>query len=731
MPALKKVALIISIHNHQPVGNIPDVFERAYRQAYLPFIEMVERFPEIKIVLHNSGPLLEWFEDNAPEYIDRVRELVSRGQVEILTGGFYEPILTAIPERDRRGQIEKLTEYTKQTFGMTPRGMWVAERVWEPHLAVSLAASGVEYVPLDDHEFLLAGVPEEELVGYFITEDEGHPLGIFPISKKLRYLIPFAPPEKTVSFMRSLAERGEGLLAVLGDDGEKFGLWSGTHKHVYQDRWLETFLSELRRSSSWLETLTFSEYVDREPARGRVYLPSCSYPEMMEWALPTPARRNYGRLRRQLESEGRLEEWGPLVSGGLWRGFLAKYFESNSMHKKMLRVSDKIRHRAETLQREAALDAAEQRADEARDSPQQRADETRRLREAREELWKGQCNCAYWHGIFGGLYLPHLRSAVYGHLIRAENIADSWRGERWDDIEVADIDRDGLPEVLLESHRSNVYVAPGRGGMIFEIDLKDSCTNILATMSRYEEAYHDLLDSDPQEAASGSGPASIHVRAVAKQTGLGQLALEDPYPKKAAIDHFLRAGITPQEAERAMGAGSGKLTGGACCQFQPRRDAESVGVEMWREGTLAGAGPLRLGKQVRLTQEGRVEVEYTLAAGAPLKVEFASEWNLAFLTADRDLVFLESDGGEARGLGERAALVSSPGLRITDRLVGQVVLLDCSPPAGFWIWPLETASRSEDGLERVFQGATIVPHWTVELKGEQKKTFSIVLRTER
>ncbi len=202
-----------------------------------------------------------------------MRALVARGQVEILTGGFYEPILPAIPERDALGQIAKMTSYSEAVFGVRPRGMWLAERVWEPRLARTIAEAGVEYVPLDDYQFRLAGLADADLTGSFVTEDEGVPLTVFPISKRLRYAIPFGKPEDTISILRSLADRGDGLMALFGDDGEKFGVWPGTREHVYAGGWLERFLTALEENASWLETATFAEFVDREPPRGRVYLP--------------------------------------------------------------------------------------------------------------------------------------------------------------------------------------------------------------------------------------------------------------------------------------------------------------------------------------------------------------------------------------------------------------------------------------------------------------------------
>jgi alpha-amylase/alpha-mannosidase (GH57 family) len=207
---VNETTLILCVHNHQPVGNLPGVFEQATRDAYVPFLDVIEKFPEIKFVLHNSGPLLEWYEEHAPDYIERVRRLVERGQVEILTGGFYEPILSGVPARDAIAQIRKMTDYVTKTFEASPRGMWLAERVWEPRLPGTLARASVEYVPLDDYEFRLAGLADLDLTGYFVTEDQGHPVKVFPISKKLRYSIPFAEPEVTIAHMRVVAERGPG-----------------------------------------------------------------------------------------------------------------------------------------------------------------------------------------------------------------------------------------------------------------------------------------------------------------------------------------------------------------------------------------------------------------------------------------------------------------------------------------------------------------------------------------
>ncbi|HID20844.1 MAG TPA: alpha-amylase, partial [Planctomycetaceae bacterium] len=118
-----RIRLVLVIHNHQPIGNFEGVFEAAYQDSYAPFLDVLEEYPQIPISLHISGSLLEWLVESHPEYIDRVRLLVERGQIEIVGGAFFEPILAGIPRRGRIGQIRVYADYLEQLFGVRTRGM--------------------------------------------------------------------------------------------------------------------------------------------------------------------------------------------------------------------------------------------------------------------------------------------------------------------------------------------------------------------------------------------------------------------------------------------------------------------------------------------------------------------------------------------------------------------------------------------------------------------------------
>src|SRR5215475_14531941 len=124
---------------------------------------MLEKHPSVRLGLHYSGVLLVWIQRNHPEYFEQLRALVKRGQVEMVGGGFYEPILAVIPTEDQIEQVTRLAAFLEHHFAERPTGVWLAERVWEPQLPSALASAQVGYTLVDDHHFLSAGFEPEEL----------------------------------------------------------------------------------------------------------------------------------------------------------------------------------------------------------------------------------------------------------------------------------------------------------------------------------------------------------------------------------------------------------------------------------------------------------------------------------------------------------------------------------------------------------------------------------------
>ncbi|HJQ66188.1 MAG TPA: 4-alpha-glucanotransferase, partial [Gemmatimonadales bacterium] len=221
------------------------MFEDHVRDVYRPFLERLMERDFFPIALHVSGPLLEWLEAHEPSLVDHIGRLAADGKAELLLSGFYEPVLIALPHRDRIEQIGWMREAIQRRFGVAATGLWLTERVWEPDLPADLAQAGVRHALVDDRHFLVTGFAPDRLHVPWWTECDGHRVALVPIHERLRYLIPFRPPADTVAYLRGLRAAGHSL-AVLADDGEKFGGWPGTKEWVYDRGWLRDFLDAMQ-----------------------------------------------------------------------------------------------------------------------------------------------------------------------------------------------------------------------------------------------------------------------------------------------------------------------------------------------------------------------------------------------------------------------------------------------------------------------------------------------------
>jgi alpha-amylase len=683
----RPVTLTLIVHDHQPVGNFDGVFQHAHDDAYAPFLAFLERRPALRLAMHHSGPLLQWLALHQPGYLPRLRALVDRGQVELWGGGFFEPVLPAIPENDRRGQIRAMADWLELELGRRPTGLWLTERVWEPALPSTLAAAGVKTTAVDDAHFVAAGLERDALWGYYRTEDQGASVSVLPIHRELRYLVPFAEPEQTVDLLRRVAEGGEGRIAVLGDDGEKFGVWPGTHALCYERGWLDRFADALE-ANPWIELRTPAEAVTHHAPRGLVYLPSAAYHEMEEWALPPAAQRRYERAAARLEPEFG-EGARDLLRGGLWRNFQARYPEANRLHKRMLLASRKLwARRATREERGAGVTDLERGAD---DAPWQ---------EARTRLWRAQCNCPYWHGVFGGLYLPHLRSALYRELIAVE----AWLAPRAPEVERDDLDLDGVPDALLQTPRWAAWTS-ARGGRMWAFDDRVTLWNYGDTLARRAEAYHARLSGAGQGVSEGK---SIHEAVTVKEPGLEALAAQvDEHARDSFLDCWSEGATRHDWAE-------GIMLGTA--------DGQAV---TW--AAEEGAAPALL-KRYGVGTDGALEVHYTLSSSRARLGVLTVTLNLGLHVPEAPDRWVEIEGARAAPPHFAARARHNAVMRSAwiDGWAGRRLDVWTDRKATLERAPIETVSLSESGAERVFQGvearhafaAAIEPgkHWHVRFR---------------
>jgi 4-alpha-glucanotransferase len=508
--------------------------------------------------------------------------------------------------------------------------------VWEPDLAADLHDAGVEFALVDDRHFLASGFAREQLHAPFRTEHDGKHLSLFPIDERLRYLIPFQPPEDTVAYLRSLRKRGK-LLAVLADDGEKFGGWPGTREWVYDNGWIDKFFAAMRAviESGEVVLSRFDEALRAVPSGGLAYLPTASYREMEGWSLPTPAALRFLALEHELGDE-RLKADGALVRGAHWRNFLVKYPESNRMHKKMLALSELCRRRGDP-------------------------------EEVRRAIGKAQCNDAYWHGVFGGLYLPFLRAEIWRNLATAE---EKLRDGEPLECERFDLDGDGFTELWIHSARFSALVSPQRGGAVEELTRFALGENLADMLTRRREAYHvtalqaaSTKKEEPPvaEAEAGSAP-SIHD--LEESLALSELPPADLDDRALFIERVLSDEVTIAAYTRADYAPLAS-TARLAMEANVESDGDSIIVTLKAEDAS-------LEKRLRFFPDGTIGAKFTWRPS-----QFPAEsWFTTEISVSRP-VSLKAAG------------------------------------ATIWQHPIETVAKSERGLDRTLQGTSYLVRWAI------------------
>lgn len=586
----KPLRFSFAIHLHQPVGNFDHVFEDHLTAVYRPLLDAIHRHAAYPISLHLSGPLLDWLEGHAPAFLDDLGTRAAHGHIEFLASGRYEPILAALPAVDRVEQVEWMRADLRSRFGSEATGLWLTERVWEPDLAADLARAGIEYTLLDDRHFLACGLEREELDGVFTTESGGERIRLLAIDERLRYLIPFRPVEEIMDFLADQHRAGRAQL-VLGDDGEKFGGWPDTRDWVYGG-WLDAFLDALNagRGRSELELVTTREAASG-PSRGLVYPATGAYREMEEWTLPRPAAR---RLARMAVTASDGDGSDPLIRGGHWKGFLRRYPESNRMHKTALRLSALCRDRGDPAA-------------------------------ARRAIARAQCNDAYWHGVFGGVYLPHLRRAVWRELAAAER---RLREEEGIAFEILDFDLDGHDEIWIHSARSSVVISPARGGATEILTVFRAGVNYVDILSRRLETYH----RDPTESGvTRGGGGGATPRARTRNDGIASVHdRESEAPIAPAPDSIPLALL--QEIALAPSSGSGMGERSVIVDWRPHpfRLAGEPGLEPGSE-----SGRIRLHLE---SEPGLPRLEKTLDIRGDGRIDATLDWRAADLPTDSRIV---------------------------------------------------------------------------------------------
>jgi len=472
----------------------------------------------------------------------------------------------------------------------------------------------------------------------------------------LRYRLPFSPAAEAVRYLEELDAQGHRA-AIYFDDVEKFGIWPETYEWVYERGWLEQFVEGVLASPR-IRTMSFADYHAGNATRGVVYLPTTSYIEMNEWTLPAPVAREYAALVQQQKDAGVFERHKAFLRGGIWRNFLSRYPESNWMHKRMLGLSARL----------AALPAAQHTAP------------------LTQMLHHAQANDAYWHGLFGGLYLPHLRRAIWNNLIALEGALNQLAAPAA--IQTLDLDLDGRDEIFLRNHETTAVLRNDGDACVIEFSSLPLRHNFGDTLRRYAEGYHAKLTQAETAHADGDGIASAHDRVMFKHAISPEDAIPDTRPRAIGVDQV----IGPDDAAHPVANYALIKADAAVVRF------------------AATLGDAQIEKRVTLLADG-VALDYR-ASG--LAGRWQVQLNLAMPSCDGFAGrYVLADGTVPCGFGQDLALDDVATLRLEDGVLGGVITLNVQPPARLAARPHLTVSQSEAGFEKIMQAVEITLSWPI------------------
>jgi alpha-amylase len=351
---------------------------------------------------------------------------------------------------------------------------------------------------------------------------------------------------------------------------------------------------------------------------------------------------------------------------------------------------------------------------------------THATEQATSLLLRSQCNDAYWHGVFGGLYAPHLRTALWNSVIQAEAIADrlSHRAKQYADVAQFDFDSDGREEIYFTSDRYAALLRPDDGATICAIDCRETNVALINSLERRPEAYHSTLKN--LAAKSYQGVHSIHEQTRVKEEGLERWLHYDRWPRHAFRLLLFGPTKTYQDCATVSLDENAALAGGRFRVLDVSKTGATLASEEsadWpAEKTFTFAPTpkgfeIGCGVTVRRTAPGAASV----VIGIEAVVNF-----LAPAAPDR---YFESSG--QRYPLRWASAVPASSLRVVDEWQKTEVELRATAARDFWISPIETVSESEDGFERIYQGSQIIAIWPVELQtgAEWKGKLTLAVST--
>jgi hypothetical protein len=266
---MAKVQLAIVLH----VSDSPVISEDQLAVHAIHFFSSLKRWRDqnllSKITLHLTGRFIEIAKKHCPKEVASLKEWIISEDMEILGGGFYDPVFPLIPESSSKAQIFKLESSILSAWNVRPRGFWLPSFVFETSMISLLNSNSYEYVVLKDYQLEGSLIRQTRKKGYWTLEDRTDVIRVISSSHEVSENFRL---QKVKQFFKSVLEDSpDQEVTVL--DIPFFRSFRGEYEKEKFD-----FLEELIRNSNKynveFQFKTLANIIDKQPSRGAINLPS-------------------------------------------------------------------------------------------------------------------------------------------------------------------------------------------------------------------------------------------------------------------------------------------------------------------------------------------------------------------------------------------------------------------------------------------------------------------------
>lgn len=418
------------------------MYKAVYEKIYKPLGALLFANPSLKFSFYFTGTQIEFLKKQNSEFFELLKELISKKQIEIIGGGYYNPIFPILFPLDRSGQIEKLSLSIRQNFGRRPRGMKLFADSWDPSMISVLNDFNMDYVLLENS--LLP--PAKQLFLPVVMSDRGKTTTVLPVYNEFTVNKDESAKDYFTRILNSF-EKLRSLESHLEENPD-----SSPERVIaipFNDTTIAPFLD-----SSWFQE----------------FFALVSESERLNFSLPHASIKSCNAFIQGYVHAGigeSIARWcfTPYESVEVSDGYPTNIYDYLQTYSASRLLYDRMIHVSLLLN-------------------QCRGDKMRK-KAAREKLWAGQSGDAYICRSPNALSAFAARQDAYKNLTEAEKLVRECSNFK-ESVISYDYNGDGFKEYVCHLEKYNVCITPS-GGTIFELDVMKAGGNYADNFSRIKK----------------------------------------------------------------------------------------------------------------------------------------------------------------------------------------------------------------------------------------------------